>query len=68
MRNIEKGYNKYVQDKIYVYNEIKTKMKRKRFPWWVKIIAYLISHSLMLISATLVLIKGIDFGDQICGK
>jgi hypothetical protein len=68
LKNIEKENNKYVQDKACAYNEIKTKIKRIRFPWWIKIISYLISHSLMIISATLVIIKGIDFGDQICGK
>jgi hypothetical protein len=63
------GHNKeHINDKTCAYNEVKTKMKRIRFPWWTKIIAYIISHSLMIISATLVIIKGIDFGDQLCGK
>ena len=68
LKNIEKENKNSVHEKTCVYNEIKTKAKRKRFPWWIKILAYLISHSLMIISATLVIIKGIDFGDQICGK
>jgi hypothetical protein len=63
------GHNKKpVQSKIEFYNEVKNKLKRIRFPWWTKIVAYIISHSLMILSATLVIIKGIDFGDQLCGK
>jgi hypothetical protein len=68
LKNSEENNIKPVQSKIEVYNEVKLKLKRIRFPWWTKIIAYIISHSLMIISATLVIIKGIDFGDQICGK
>jgi hypothetical protein len=49
------------------YIEIRNK-KRIRFSWWIKIIAYLISHLLMIISAVLVIIKGIDFGDQTVSK
>ena len=49
------------------YIEIRNK-KRIRFSWWFKIIAYLISHLLMIISAVLVIIKGIDFGDQTVSK
>jgi ABC-type transport system involved in cytochrome bd biosynthesis fused ATPase/permease subunit len=45
------------------YIEIKKK-RRLRFSWWIKIIAYLISHLLIIISAVLVIIKGIDCGDQ----
>ena len=68
LKNSEDNNIKPVQSKIEFYNEVKNKLKRIRFPWWTKIIAYIISHSLMIISATLVIIKGIDFGDQICGK
>ena len=63
LKNIER-----TESKTEFYREIKTKLKRKRFPWWIRIIAYLISHSFMIISATLVIIKGLDFGDQICSK
>ena len=68
LKNIEENNTVRTNRKTEFYIEIKTKLKRKRFPWWIKIIAYLISHSFMIISATLVIIKGIDFGDQICGK
>ena len=68
LKNIERNNTSIVESKTEYYNEIKNKLKRLRFPWWIKIIAYLISHVLMIISATLVIIKGIDFGDQICGK
>ena len=68
LKNIEKNNTVRTESKTEFYTEIKTKSKRKRFLWWIKMIAYLISHSLMIISATLVIIKGIDFGDQICGK
>jgi hypothetical protein len=49
------------------YIEIKKK-RRLRFSWWIKIIAYLISHLLIIISAVLVIIKGIDCGDQTVSK
>ena len=68
LKNIEENNTVRTESITEFYTEIKTKLKRKRFPWWIKIIAYLISHSLMIISATLVIIKGIDFGDQMCGK
>ena len=67
LKNIERNNTAIVESKTEYYNEIKNKLKRLRFPWWIKIIAYLISHLLMIISATLVIIKGIDFGNQICG-
>ncbi len=63
LKNIER-----TESKTEFYREIKTKLKRKRFPWRIRIIASLISHSFMIISATLVIIKGLDFGDQICSK
>jgi hypothetical protein len=68
LKNIEQQNVARTESKTEFYTEIKNNPKRKRFPWWIKIIAYLISHSLMIISATLVIIKGIDFGDQICSK
>ena len=68
LKNIEGNNTLRIENKTEFYSEINTKLKRKRFPWWTKIIAYLISHSLMIISTTFVIIKGIDFGDQTCGK
>ena len=68
LKNIEKSNTTRIESKTEYYNEIKNKFKRIRFPWWTKIFAYLLSHFLMIISATLVIVKGIDFGDQICSK
>lgn len=51
-----------------VYIEKNKLQKRFRFPWWVKIIAFILSHSLMVVSGTFVIIKGIEFGDQTVGK
>ena len=45
-------------------------MKRKSltFPWWFKIIAYILSFLFMLVSAAVVVFQGIEFGDEKCGK
>ena len=50
------------------YSAIEKKIKSLRFPWWCKIIAYILSHILMAASSALVIIKGIEFGDQMVGK
>lgn len=51
-------------------SEVKKKKKSKAltFPWWCKIIAFILSFIFMGVSAFFVIIKGIDFGEEKCNK
>ena len=60
VKTIKRNNKTRMESKTKYYSEIKNKLKRLRFPWWTKIIAYLISVVIMIISASLVIIKGID--------
>lgn len=53
------------QNKI---EENKSDIKKKKlpltFPWWTKIIAYILSFVIMSLSIFFIIIKGIEFGDE----
>ena len=49
----------------------KTKDKKKTplsFPWWFKIIAYLLSFIFASVSVFFIIVKGISFGNERCTK
>jgi len=51
--------------------EVKENNKKKRelkFPWWCKIFAYLLSFAFAGVSLFFVIVKGIEFGDEIVQK
>ena len=66
------GYFDKLKEAFRKTNQIKyTEMnrhKRLRFPWWFKIISFLLSYILMAVSVFIVLYKSFEFGDQRVGK
>ena len=52
---------------ILTYVESPQKQKKRifslKFPWWFKIVAYLLSFTFTSVSLVFVIIKGIEFGD-----
>ena len=51
--------------------EVKTKKKKSfelKFPWWFKIIAYMLSFAFAAVSLFFVVIKGIEFGEEKVAK
>jgi hypothetical protein len=61
-----KSKSKIIKSKIF--SELSTKKKSLRFPWWCKIIGFILSQVFMILSTALIIIKGIDYGDQIVQK
>ncbi len=70
---------KKIQDKnMRKFNIRKPKKQKKEkkkdkkapltFPWWFKIIAYLLSIALAIISIFFIIVKGISFGNDACTK
>ena len=52
-------------------DECETKKKKKKslkFPWWCKIIGFILSFIFMAVSVTFVIFYGIQFGDLKCQK
>jgi hypothetical protein len=52
-------------------NPIEVKKIKKRnfmFPWWFKIIAYILSLFMISVSIFFIIIKGITFGNEKCAK
>jgi polycystin 1L2 len=51
-------------------NLINQRKKRTRlfFPWWAKILAYILSAICVIVSGVFVVFKGISLGDEKCGK
>jgi hypothetical protein len=51
-------------------NEKKIKKKKKplTFPWWSKIIGYILSLAFIGVSIFFVIMKGVEFGDQKVSK
>lgn len=48
--------------------EPKKKFSIKRLPWWFKIIAYILSVSISIVSVVFIIVKGIEFGDETVQK
>ena len=44
------------------------KCKLVIFPWWVKIIAYILSLVISFVCIFFIIVKGISFGDEKCQK
>jgi polycystin 1L2 len=62
----------YILDKDKKLDEKKSKKKTKKkkinkklsFPWWFKIIGYLLSAVFMAVSVFFIIVRGIEFGDE----
>ena len=50
------------------YSSLMTTKRILVFPWWFKILAYILSFSIISVSITLVVFKGISLGDDNCTK
>jgi hypothetical protein len=46
----------------------KNTKKQLTFPWWFKIIAYLLSYTIAVVSIVFIIFYGISFGDEKCSK
>jgi polycystin 1L2 len=49
-------------------NEKKKQKKELKFPWWTKIIAYVLSFVFAAVSIFFIIMQGISFGDDKCTK
>lgn len=51
-----------------IENDNKKKSQKFLLPWWFKIIAYILSSMMIIVSILFIIFKGIEFGDDLVRK